>query len=165
MKTKILNFSLICKIEMKIKSHFPGQRFCRFTDLQKGRVLGASSASDWLPERCEKKCCKLTEIVDDTRFNFFLIFQTNLCVLLKLLFSDMEFECNTGRLDVATFDFSPTFKCPLFFLLLFFGFECISNCCRLRCVVDSTFWLPENKVGRISTSLQSINFTFFVRKI
>lgn len=53
-KKKQLNFSLICKIEMKIKSHFPGQRFCRFTDLQKGRVLAASSASDRLPERCEK---------------------------------------------------------------------------------------------------------------
>lgn len=156
---------------MKIKSHFPGQRFCRFTDLPKGRVLGESSASDRLPERCEKKCCKLTEISDDTRFNFFLIFQTNLCVLPKFLFSDTGFECNTGRLDVATFDFSPTFKWPpLFFFFCFFGFERASNCCRLRRVVDSTVWLPANEVGWFSTSLQSINFSFFffffsVRKV
>lgn len=35
----IPSLSLICKIEKKIKSDFSGQRFCRFTDLQKGRVL------------------------------------------------------------------------------------------------------------------------------
>lgn len=124
---------------MKIKSYFPGQRFCRFTDLPKGRVLGESSASDRLLERCEKKCCKLTEISDDTRFNFFLIFQTNLCVLLKFIFSDMEFECNTGRLDVATFDFSPTFKCPLFFPSSVFRFRTCFELWQtaLRCGLDS----------------------------
>lgn len=75
---------------------FQTYQFCRFTDLQKGRVLGASSASDQLPERCGKNCCKLTETLDDTRFNFFLILPTNLCVLLNFLFSDMEFECNAA---------------------------------------------------------------------
>lgn len=64
------------RTEFLRESHFSGlSRFCRLTDLPEGRVPGASPACDRPTQRCQRKRCKLSEILDDARFNFSLSFK------------------------------------------------------------------------------------------